>query len=102
MLGESVQGGRDPGAALLKRDVPPGAVLVEGGADRLVGGVPVQPWRAGDRAAVDGAAGGQGPAVRSPGGVPEVEDAVFAERLRGDRQTALPGVFPGRAGLHHE
>lgn len=47
MLGEGVEGGRDAGPALVEPYVPPGAVLVEGGADGLVGGFPVQARRAG-------------------------------------------------------
>ena len=84
VLGEGVEGGGDPGAAFGERDVAPGAVLVERGAYGLVGGGRVQAGRAGDRAAVDGAGGGQGAAVGLPGGVPEVEDAVVPEGLGGD------------------
>lgn len=47
MLGEGVEGGRDAGPAFFEADVPPCAVLVEGGADGLVGGFAVQARRAG-------------------------------------------------------
>lgn len=97
VLGQGVEGRRDACPAFLQRDVSPRAVLVERGAYGLVGGVSVQARRAGDRAAVDGAGGGQGAAVGLPGGVPEVEDTVVPEGLRGDGQAALPGVCPGGA-----
>jgi hypothetical protein len=99
VLGQGVQRGGDAGAPFVERDVAPGAVLVEGGAYGLVGGGPVQAGRARDGAAVDGAGGGQGPAVPLPGGVPEVEDTVVLERLGRDGEATPPGVTPGRARL---
>ena len=70
MLGEGVEGGGDAGAAFGQRDVAPGAVLVERGADGLVGGGRVEAGRAGDRAAVDGAGGGAGGGRRPASGCP--------------------------------
>lgn len=99
VLGEGVEGGADAGAALVERDVPPGTVLVEGGTHRLVGGGGVEAGRSGDGTAVDRGTGGQRAAVGLPGAVPQVEDAVVAERLGGDGEAALPGVVPGGAGL---
>src|SRR5207249_2815639 len=61
-----------------------------------------QPGRARDGAAVDRADGGQRPAVRMPGAVPEVEDAVVPERLGGGGEATLPGLGPGRSGFEGE
>jgi hypothetical protein len=102
VLGEGVEGGRDAAPAFVQRYVAPGAVLVETGPYGLPGGAGVEAWRTGDRGAVDGAGGGQGPAVGLPGGVPEVEDTVVPERLGGHGEATLPGVGPGRVGFEGE
>lgn len=102
VLGEGVEGGRYAGAAFGERDVAPGAVLVEGRPYGLASGRGVEPGRAGEGGAVDGAGGGEGAAVLVPGAGPEVAGPVVRERLGGGGEAAVPGVVPGGSWLEGE